>query len=308
MTISDRTVVAADGRLPRMLPHSPPGGAVVLGRSTPLREELARSLRTCGLLIDVLDEPSQLAGLAASRPGHAPLGGTAVVLVAEPYLPGFATRARVRHRARTLGAANALLARRARDLGADLLVVCSTAFLYGDDQGHVLDPSAPIDPRPETVAALAVERAARRFFELGGRSVVLRLGWTFGPGDPIADQVITAARKGWRLIDGSPASVVPSVSLIDAATAVVAALGVPAGTYDVADASLPLQGQLNAALEVAAGEILHPLYDWAWGPAGTLFGASRRLDPAPFTSMTGWHPTAADLSTYLRNAIREGRN
>ena len=229
--------------------------------------------------------------------------GAAVVLVAEPYLPGLITTLSHRHRARTLVASYASAARTAHDLSAGQLVVCSTAFLYPDDKGRPLQPTAPTDPRAETVAEHAAERAARVFAALGGRSVILRLGWVFGDHDPITGRVRSAARNGWRLIDGDPAAWVAAISAGDAAGAIHAAADAPPGVYNIADGRPVTQAGINAALQEAAGRS-STRRTTRTGEAGTLFGASRRLDGTSFTEHTGWRPAGPGISQYLRERSR----
>jgi nucleoside-diphosphate-sugar epimerase len=191
------------------------------------------------------------------------------------------------------------LARAARDLGADRLVVCSSAFLYADDGGRPLLASSPVVPGAETVGAHAAEEAARLFTSLGGCSVVLRLGWVFGDCDPMTAKVVSAAQKGWQLIEGRPSSWVAAIASTDAARAIHAALVMPPGTYNVSNGQPVTQGAINAVLEQATGKVLHPLYDASWGESGTLFGASRLLADHRFGELTGWLPTGTDLCHHL---------
>ena len=278
--------------------------AVVIGRPGGPREEAARRLRAATPALTWLDHPGHLARMPRVQARGSLPPGAAVVLVAEPYLPGLITTLSHGHRARTLAASYASAARTAHDLSAGQLVVCSTAFLYPDDKGRPLQPTAPTDPRAETVAAHAAEGAAHVFAALGGRSVILRLGWVFGDHDPITARVRSAARNGWRLIDGEPAAWVAALSAGDAAGAIHAAAGAPPGIYNIADARPATQADIHAALQEAAGTVLHPAYDPYWGESGTLFGASRRLDGTSFTQHTGWRPAGPGISQYLRERLR----
>lgn len=183
-------------------------------------------------------------------------------------------------------------------------MVCSTAFLYSDDGGQPLVSSSPVEPGAETVAAHAAEAAARVFTSLGGRSVILRLGWVFGDHDPMTAKVVSVAQKGWQLIDGQPTSWVAAIASADAATAIHAATDAPPGTYNISDGRPVTQGAINAILEEATGTVLHPLCDDSWGEIGTLFGASRFLTDAHFGQLTGWQPTGTDLRHDLFQRVR----
>ncbi|MGO9207333.1 MAG: hypothetical protein ACLQBX_14335 [Candidatus Limnocylindrales bacterium] len=284
--------------------HTTPPHIVIVGRPRGLREVAARQLDTVAPGIAQVDHATQLTDIVEGRTGASPLAGTAVVLITEPLLPGLATRLRRRHRARALAAEFVTLARVASDLGADRLVVCSTAFLYSDDGGQPLVSSSPVEPGAETVAAHAAEAAARVFTSLGGRSVILRLGWVFGDHDPMTAKVVSVAQKGWQLIDGQPTSWVAAIASADAATAIHAATDAPPGTYNISDGRPVTQGAINAILEEATGTVLHPLCDDSWGEIGTLFGASRFLTDAHFGQLTGWQPTGTDLRHDLFQRVR----
>jgi hypothetical protein len=276
-------------------------GVVLVGRPGGLREEVANTFGTGNFpgateVIAQVGHPRQFTDALRSVPKKLVLDGAAVVLVTEPSLPGLGTWLRYRHRARGLNAHYASLATWARESGASQLVVCSTAFLYTDDGGRPLKTSSLIEPRAETVAAYAAEQAAQVFTSLGGRSVILRLGWVFGHRDPITTRVVSAAAKGWQLIEGEPGSWVATISAADAARAAHVAITLAPGTYNVSDNRPLTQAAINAALEEAAGKRLHPLYDPDWGESSTLFGSSRRLARGHFGELTGWRPEGSGAS------------
>jgi hypothetical protein len=277
--------------------------AVLIGRRGRLREEVAEHLGPATAVVSQPDDLDHLAELLLAERGNRPLTGTAAVLITQPFLPGLGTSIRYRSRSRTLTAKYASVATTVRDLGADLLVVCSSAFLYADDHGLPLRATSRTEAHGETVAAYAAERAAQHFSHLGGRSVVLRLGWVFGEADPITDRVTSAARKGWQLIQGNPGAWVAALSTADAAAAIAAAMAAPPGTYNIADDRPVTQGSVNAVLQQATGTLLHPLDDPGWGEDSTLFGASRRLETRSFTQLTGWRPSPSDLLGHLCKRI-----
>lgn len=281
----------------RASPLSSRRGIVLVGRRGHLRNEALDHFEVKGTLVTQVSDSDDLAK-AFSGDSHGLLGN-AVVIVTEPFLPGPLTVLRHHRRARSLTRRYSSLAAAARDQGADQLVVCSTTFLYGDDDGHPLTTVSPVQPRAETVAAWAAEQAAGLFTSLGGRSVVLRFGWVFGLHDPITAQVLSAARNGWRLIDGDPGAWVASLNVAQAATAIDAAIGAPPGTYNVSDSRTVAQAAVNAVLQDVTGAVLHPLYDPYWGPNSTLFGASRRLAEGDFARSTGWLPAGPDLLGHL---------
>jgi len=184
--------------------------------------------------------------------------------------------------------------------GATTLVALSSALLYGP----AADDSRWLDPPPETAEAQAAEAAAEAFSGLGGRSVVLRLGWPYGHGDRLTWQVLRAAGKGWQLLDGPVGAFVPTVEISDAATAAVAALDMPPGSYDVTDRVPRAQWELSDALAAGLERPLFPLYDPRWG-YGRLLGASPPLRGTAFAAAADWRPVHPDAAVRFYGLGRE---
>jgi hypothetical protein len=277
-------------------PTAPPVSAaarvVLIGEPSPLRAAVALRLHTAAALLACLDTPAHSAPAlsSAAASSGAGLSGATIMLVTAPRPPGLATSLRHRFGAPALGGDFERTVMDAREHGAARVVVLSTVFRYDDDRGLPLQPDWPTLTAAETAPAAAAEQAARLFAELGGDSVVLRLGWTFSGGEAITRQVVSAARRGWRLIDGDPAAWVAMITESDAARAVLPALTVTPGTYNVTDGCPITQGMLNTRLETALGRDLHSLDDPHWGYNGTLFGPSRKIADVAFGHLTGWRP------------------
>jgi hypothetical protein len=270
---------------------------VLIGEPSPLRTAVAQQLQAGSMLLACLDTPARLSSGTVASPNG--LAGATVVFVTVPRLPGFAARLRHRYRdpAQAAGFEQAVIA--AWHLGAVRVVVLSTTFRYDDDLGLALDPGSPTVEAAETASAAAAERAAALFTSLGGSSVVLRLGWTYSRQEPITRRVLSAARRGWRLIDADPGAWVAMIAEPDAARAVRPALTVPPGTYNLTDGFPATQGLLNAGLEAALGRPLHSLDELGWGADGILFGPSRRIADRTFGDLTGWHPQVAPAAEGL---------
>lgn len=264
---------------------------ILIGAPSPLRSAVARELSAAAR--------SHRALPATVTNGESGADGAALVFVTVPRLPGVASRLRGRYRSLKLAAAFERAVTAARDHGIARVVVLSTAFRYDDDEGLAHFPGSPILTSPETAPAAAAEEAARLFTRLGGDSVVLRLGWTCGHEEGITRRVLSAARRGWRLIDADPAAWVPMIAQADAARAVQPALTAPAGTYNLTDGCPVTQGMLNARLECAYGRPLHSLDDPGWGHAGALFGVSRKITGTTFGALTGWRPRVTPAADCL---------
>ena len=147
--------------------------------------------------------------------------------------------------------ASAAIARAAQAAGVRRLVQESIAFVYADGGDAWLDEDAPVAGGGVTTSALAAERNARELF--GGDTVVLRFGLFIGPDSGSARAALAAARGGASIALGPPGAYRPTLWLEDAATAVAAALRVPAGTYNVADSDPPTNAEIDAALAAAVG-------------------------------------------------------
>jgi nucleoside-diphosphate-sugar epimerase len=194
-----------NGHEPVLRTRAPAARVVLIGAATPLRSAAARRLHAAATLLACLDTPAQLEPAAAR--GGTGLAGATVVFVTVPRPPGLASRLRHRFRTPALAAGFEQAVTIARGYGAARVVVLSTVFRYGNDYGLPLDPGSPTLTAAETAPAAAAEQAARLFTSLGGDSVVLRLGWTYGPGEAITRRVLSAARRGWStatLPPGSP--------------------------------------------------------------------------------------------------------
>jgi hypothetical protein len=278
---------------------------VLIGAPSPLRAAVALRLNTAAALLACLDTPARLvpALSAAAVGGGTGLSGATVVFVTVPQLPGLLTSLRRRFRAPALAADFAQVVMDAREHGAARVVVLSTVFRYDDDRGLPLHPGSPTFTAAETSPAAAAEQAARLFTSLGGDSVVLRLGWTCSREEAITRRLVSAARRGWRLIDGDPAAWVAVVAEADAARAVLPALAVPPGTYHVTDGCPVTQGMLNARLEAASGRDLHGLDEPGWGCDGALFGPSRKITDDTFGHLTGWRPHSAPAAGSLAGML-----
>jgi nucleoside-diphosphate-sugar epimerase len=178
--------------------------------------------------------------------------------------------------------ASAAIARAAQTAGVKRLVQESIAFVYADGGDAWLDEDAPVAGGDLTTPALTAERNAREQF--GGDTVVLRFGQFIGPESGSARAALEAARGGASIAPGPQDAYRPTVWLDDAAAAIVAALRVPPGTYNVADTEPPTYAEIDAALAAAVG--VQALRVSQGGlPARSQRVSSRRLREA-----SGWEP------------------
>src|SRR5215207_9781796 len=136
--------------------------------------------------------------------------------------------------------------------GAGQFIQESFAPMYEDGGEQWIDESWPIRPARYNQSSVDAERSAARFTDRGGIGVVLRFALFYGPDAVHVIDLIKLVRKGWAPVFGSNGF----ISLIaheDAATAVVAALGVGAGIYNVADDAPVRRHEWVDALAAALG-------------------------------------------------------
>lgn len=191
--------------------------------------------------------------------------------------------------------ASALIADAALAGGVERLVQEAFAPVYEDGGDRWIDESWPLRPARYNRSVLDAERSAARFTQAGRTGVVLRFGFFYGP-DPggATLDLVAAVRRGWAPWFGSPEGFLPALTHDDAATAVVAALGVPAGTYNVVDDE-PLRrrecfGALAAALGVAPPRFLPAWMARLAGSMGETLARSLRISNRRFRDASGWAP------------------
>jgi UDP-glucose 4-epimerase len=180
--------------------------------------------------------------------------------------------------------ASAAIARAARAAGAQRLVQESVAFVYADGGDAWLDEDAPVADGGVATAPLTAERNARELFD--GDTVVLRFGQLIGPDSESSLATLKAARGGASIAAGPPGAYRPTLWLDDTATAIAAALRVPAATYNVVDTDPATNAEIDAALAAAVGvQALRPS-----APQDTPQGRSLRLSNRRLREASGWAP------------------
>jgi nucleoside-diphosphate-sugar epimerase len=178
--------------------------------------------------------------------------------------------------------------------GVERYVQESFALIYPDRGDVWIDERTPIRPARYNRSVVAAERAAARFARTGRVGVVLRFAAFYGPDSGQTRDLIAYVRRGWAPIPGSPDSFFSSVSHDDAASAVMAALGVPSGVYNVTDDE-PLRrreffGSLASALGVDPPRIPPPWAARLMGSLGETLARSLRLSNQKLRSASDWEP------------------
>jgi 2-alkyl-3-oxoalkanoate reductase len=264
--------------------HEVNAGVRSAGHMAPLARLGARPL-----VVDLFDGPALERALA----GH-----DAVINLAT-HMPGSMLRALLpgawRENDRLRRDASRILVDAALAQRVGRFVQESFAPVYPDRGDAWIDEDVPIEPTRYNRTVADAEASARRFAGTdGGAGVVLRFAAFYGPDAFQSLTMIEAVRKGFAPLPGRPDAFYSSVSHDDAAAAVVAALGLPAGAYNVADDE-PLRRRdmanvIAAGLGVAAPR---PLPGWVAklaGSLGELMSRSVRISNRKLRTASGWAP------------------
>ena len=181
----------------------------------------------------------------------------------------------------------------ALDTGVPRLVQESFAPMYADGGDEWIDETAPVQPASFNRSTLDAEHSVERFVRSGGTGVVLRFAAFYGP-DRLMRDMLDLIRKGWSPLPGDPRAYITSLTQDDAASAVVAALGVPSGTYNVAENEPMRRGEWVASLAHAAGcKAPRPLPRWLTRMMGglmELMSRSLRISNRKVRGAAGWEP------------------
>jgi nucleoside-diphosphate-sugar epimerase len=170
----------------------------------------------------------------------------------------------------------------------------SIAMTYADGGDRWLGEEAPVD-RPAFAATTAdAEAAARRFTEAGGTGVVLRFAQFVAADSTHTLAAVGTARRGISPFLGDPSGYSTWVDADDAAAAVVAALGVAPGTWNVAEDGPATRAAQADALARAVGrarlrQVPAPLQRLG-GPLAVMLRRSLRVSNHSFQEATGWTP------------------
>jgi nucleoside-diphosphate-sugar epimerase len=265
-------------------------------RAVSRREEASASLRAAGAV------PVGVDLFAADAVTSAVEGSEAVVHLAT-NVPPLTRAARpagwdLHNRLRVEATANLVAA--ARATGAQRFVKESITFTYRDAGDAWIDEDAPLlDETALLEPTIRGEDLALAFASGGGTAAVLRFGLFYGgAGNRGTDEALRLARWRRSSVAGAPGAFMSSIHAQDVASAVVAALDVPTGIYNVVDDEpLTRQAYLDAFTAAFGTPRVRPIGPRlftlaARGNAAGLI-ASQRVSNRRFRATSGWAPRHA---------------
>ncbi|HET9038480.1 MAG TPA: NAD(P)H-binding protein [Myxococcaceae bacterium] len=269
---------------------------------TPQQAELLRAVGATPLSIDLFDPAS----VRSAVRGHD------VVINLATHMPSSLFRMLLRRswrendRIRREGAA--ILASAAAATGVRRFIQESFAPIHEDGGADWIDERWPVRPAPYNRTMLDAEASVDRYARDWGIGVVLRFAGFYGP-DPMLRQMLAGVRKGWAPLPGAPSAYWSSVSHEDAATAVVAALGVPGGVYEICDDEPVTRKEFADVCARAIGAPApRPIPRWLTRLGGStveLASRSLRLSNAKLRAASGWAPRWRSVRDGLPEAARQ---
>lgn len=159
------------------------------------------------------------------------------------------------------------------------------------------------------IVALDAEASAMNFTEQGRAGVALRFAYFYGPRDAFTRQLGSFVRNGWLPLLGRRDAYFPMVFHDDAAAAVVAALDLPSGIYNVVDdqpmTHAAIGATLASILSVRPPRLLPPWTTKLGGSLGETLARSLRLSNAKLRGASSWRPSAPNAADGLRRVLLE---
>jgi nucleoside-diphosphate-sugar epimerase len=290
----------------RLIPQLVAGGHQVqaVGRS-PEKNALLERLGARPVTVDLFDGTS----IAQALAGH----DTAINLAthiphssAKMLLPG-AWRENDRIRRITSG----LLVDGALAKGVARIIQESFAPVYAAQADAWISERSPLQPVRYNRTVIDAEQAVERFIRGGGTGIVLRFAGFYGPDSTHFGEMLQAVRRGTIPLPGDPQAFFTFVSHDDAATAVLTALGLPSGTYNVADDEPVTRRMLGDTLAALLGvKSPRPLPKWIGrllGSLGELMSRSQRISNRKLRDSSEWRPRYPSVREGLRATLEELR-
>jgi len=194
-------------------------------------------------------------------------------------------------RIRSIASAN--LSNAAMESGATRFIQESFAPIYADHGAEWIDESSKVRPVRYNRSVMDAEHSALQFADRGQTGIILRFAFFYGK-DPYTQMIFNFVRRGRAPMPGSPQGYISSVLHDDAASAVVAALNVSSGIYNVVD-NEPMRRsdyftELANLLGVKPPKLLPHWIVKLTGSMGEMMSRSLRISNKKLRNVSGWEP------------------
>lgn len=189
----------------------------------------------------------------------------------------------------------------------------SITFPYADAGCDWITENSPFDATPLVASVLDAEAAAARVTAAGGVGIVLRFAFFYGADSPHTIQALKAARRGVAPSIGRKDAYQSFINTDDAATAVVAALSAPAGTFNVGDDEPLPRVDAYTALGEAVGKKLRfappkVMLAAVGGKKADMLERSQRISNAALRAATNWAPSIPSVREGWARVVKEVGN
>jgi nucleoside-diphosphate-sugar epimerase len=178
----------------------------------------------------------------------------------------------------------------ATDAGVARFIQESITFPYVDGGDEWIDEQFQREYNATNDSVAAAESAATRVTDAGGVGIVLRFALFMAPDSAHTTNFHSAAQRGQFAVVGDLEGYVSFIHMDDAAEAVVAALEVPAGTYNVAEPDPVKRSTHCAALASAVGRSRLDQIATPSGTGATSLARSQRISSRHLCEVSSWVP------------------
>jgi nucleoside-diphosphate-sugar epimerase len=291
----------------RLVPQLVAGGHQVsaVARS-PAKHSKLEALGARPITVDLFDGAS----IAQSVAGHDTVINLATHIphsTAKVLLPG-AWRENDKLRRIT----SSLLVDAAIAKGVARVIQESFAPVYPGQGDAWITETTPLQPVRYNRTVIDAEQAAERFARSGGLGIVLRFAGFYGPDSTHLGDMLLSVRWGLLPLPGDPEAFFSFVSHDDAATAVIAALSLPSGAYNIVDDDPVTRRALGDTLATLLGvkPPRRPVPKWITrllGSIGELMSRSERISNRKLREASDWHPRYPSIREGLRATLEERR-
>lgn len=178
---------------------------------------------------------------------------------------------------------------------------------YPSRRGDWIGEDVRFVPVDQTTSVVAAESSAARVSAAGLAGVALRFGVFYHATSPHTLAMLAQARRGRLAMPGHEDAFVSMVHVDDAADAVVAALSVAPGTYNVVEDRPRTRGEQGQVLaELVGRRRVRPLPGWtARLPNVRVLARSQRVSNLRLRSVSDWTPRHPDVHAGWAQVVDE---